>query len=478
MWHTLLYSGGNALSTNFYNDFDPRMLRVFDSMLEGIMLLDENMVIQYANKSYLEYTKLDKEQIVGQYLPSVRPGAVTPRVFKTKKAEYNFHRVFDDGTQSYSDSIPILEDGKVVAGLTVTRDIKVLNSLFNSIKEKEKHISQLSERVKELKYTARYAFDAVIGSDSHFCEIARKVAPTDSSVLLVGESGTGKEVMAQAIHNASHRRDQPFVDVNCAALPESLIESELFGYVPGAFTSAHRNGKIGLFELAQGGTIFLDEITEMPLPLQGKLLRVIQERQMRRIGGNQNIQLNVRMIAATNRDIENAMASGTFRQDLFYRLAVAIIKIPPLRERAGHIDAFIQAFIREQEQKTGRSYTVSAEARQIMRKYSWPGNVRQLQNAVEYGCMASVDGQIIPQTLPYYLLKDTGAYGKYAKSESLVLPGESLSGAIDRMEKEILQERLRKQGTSLAAKKDIAASLGIGIATLYNKLQKHGLQQK
>lgn len=472
------FFGGSVVSENFYAGLDPRMFQFFDSMLEGILLLDENMVIQYANKSYLDYTKLDKDHVVGQYLPSIRPGAVTPRVFKTQKAEYNFHRVFDDGTQSYSDSIPLLKDGKVVAGITITRDVKVLNSLFNSIKEKEKQISQLSQRVKEFKYTARFAFDAVIGNDSDFCEIARKVAPTDSSVLLAGESGTGKEVMAQAIHNASHRRDQPFVDVNCAALPESLIESELFGYVPGAFTSAHRNGKIGLFELAQGGTIFLDEITEMPLPLQGKLLRVIQERQMRRIGGSQNIQLNVRMIAATNRDIEHAMTSGTFRQDLFYRLAVAIIKIPPLRERQGHIDSFIQAFIREQEKKTGRVYTISSEARQIMRKYSWPGNVRQLQNAVEYGCMASVDGEIIPQTLPYYLLKDTGAYSKYSKSESLMLPDESLAGAMDRMEKEILQERLRKHGGSLAAKKEIAASLGIGIATLYNKLQKHGLHQK
>jgi transcriptional regulator with PAS, ATPase and Fis domain len=398
-------------------------------------------------------------------------------VFKNKKAEYNFHRVFEDGTQSYSDSIPIIENGKVVAGITIIRDVKVLNNLFNSIKEKENHISQLNQRVKELKYTARYSFDTVIGNESDFCKIARKVAPTDCSVLLSGESGTGKEVIAQAIHNASPRRDQPFVDVNCSALPENLIESELFGYAPGAFTSAHHKGKIGLFELAQGGTIFLDEITEMPLSLQSKLLRVIQERQVRRVGSNQNIQLNVRIIAATNQDIESAMVNGTFRQDLFYRLAVAIIKIPPLRERSGDIDSLIKAFVSWQEQKNGKKYAVSPSAQQIMRQYSWPGNIRQLQNAVEYSCMASVDGQIMPETLPYYLLKDTGTYDRYEKSESRILPDESLAKALGRTEKEILQKMLQKYGSSLAAKKEIAAALGIGIATLYNKLQKHDLHK-
>jgi transcriptional regulator with PAS, ATPase and Fis domain len=455
------------------------MLQFFDSMLEGILLLDENIIIRYANKSYLDYVKMSKEQVIGQYLPSIRPGSISPRVYKTQKAEYNVHRVFDDGTQSYSDSIPILEDGKVVAGITITRDVKALNSLFNKVKEKEKYISQLSQRVKELKYTARFDFDVVIGNDASFCEIAKKVAPTDSSVLLVGESGTGKKVMAQAIHNASHRCNQPFVDVNCAALPENLIETELFGYAPSASTDAHRNGKIGLFELAQGGTIFLEEITEMPLLFQEKFLRVVQERQMRRIGGSQNIQLNVRIIAAASRDIVHAMADGAFRQDLFYRLAFTIIKIPSLRERKEDIDAFVKTFIKEQEQKKGRRYTLSPEVFQIMHKYSWPGNVRQLQNVVEYGCMASEeDGQIVPQTLPYYLLKDTGAYNQYGKTESLMLPEETLTDTMNRVEKGILREMLQKHGTSFAAKKEIAAALGIGIAALYNKLQKHGFHTK
>lgn len=457
---------------------DPKALQLFDDMLEGIILLDEKMIVRYVNKSYLDYSKLSREQLMGKVLPSVRPGGATIRAFTSKKPEYNVYRVFEDGTQSYSDSIPIVENGTVVGGISVIRDIKVLNNLFNDIKEKEKQIFQLSQRVKELKYNARFSFDTIIGGDSDFCRIARKAAATDSSVLLQGESGTGKEVIAQAIHNASHRRDHPFVDVNCAALPENLIESELFGYVPGAFTSAHRNGKIGLFELAQGGTIFLDEITEMPLALQGKLLRVIQERQMRRLGGNQNIRLNVRMIAATNRDIEQAMAGGAFRQDLFYRLAVAIIHIPPLRERQKDIDAFIRGSLREQEQRMGLQYTLSPEARRIMRNYSWPGNVRQLQNAVEYGCMASMDGQIVPQTLPYYLLKDTDAYTRYSRRGLMKLPDESLAATINRVEKDILQEMLRKHGSSMAAKKEIAASLDIGIATLYNKLQKHGLTLK
>ena len=201
----------------------------------------------------------------------------------------------------------------------------------------------------------------------------------------IGESGTGKEVLAQSIHQGSYRGGQPFVDVNCAALPESLLESELFGYVPGAFTGASKNGKTGLFELANGGTLFLDEITEMPMPLQGKLLRVLQEQQIRRLGDNKNIKINVRIIAATNRDVKKAMEENVFRQDLFYRMAIAI-QIPPLRERKKDLDLYINYFLQPLERQYNRHFQLSKEARQIMHNYRWPGNVRELQNVLEYCC--------------------------------------------------------------------------------------------
>jgi transcriptional regulator with PAS, ATPase and Fis domain len=200
---------------------------------------------------------------------------------------------------------------------------------------------------------------------------------------------------------------------------------------------------------------------------------------MRRLGGSQNLNLDVRIIAATNLDVEQAMASGVFRQDLFYRLAVVVIKIPPLRDRQEDIDSFIQAFIREQQEKRRQKFTLSPDAYRIMRQYTWPGNVRQLHNSIEYSCLASVDGQIIPETLPYYLLKDTGALKQPVAPKTVeAIPGETLASTLDRVEADILQNMLQSHGASTAAKKEIAAVLGIGIATLYNKLQKHGLQEK
>ena len=357
-----------------------------------------------------------------------------------------------------------------MGAIIVVRDILSLRDLIQTVQEKEKYISQLNERVKGF-YKTRYTFEDIIGQDYPYIKLAKKAAQTDNSVFLIGESGTGKEVVAQSIHRDSYRGGQSFVDINCASLPETLLDSELFGYVPGAFTGASKNGKIGLFELANGGTLFLDEITEMPLPLQSKLLRVLQERQIRRLGDTKNIKVDVRVIAATNQDMEKALAENRFRQDLFYRLAVIAIQLPPLRERKKDFDHYVSYFLQPLERQYKKRFRFSKEADQLMHSYKWPGNIRELQNVLEYCCMVATSDQITPACLPYYMRQEMHVT-KEREERFSARPNETLEETMRRVEQETICEMLEHYGTSTVAKKNIARALGISVATLYNKMKK------
>ncbi len=446
-------------------------LRWFDMFSEGILITDEKMVICYVNPAFVIYAGLGADYFLGNILPEVRKGARLPEVMRSKQPLYNVHRQFDDGVESYVDIFPLLEGDDIVGAIVVVRDKKVLYSMFRRLEEKDDHISQLHQKLSHV-FRVRYSFNDVIGSGPYI-RMARKTAKKESSVVLVGESGTGKEVLAQSIHGDSVRGRGPFIDINCAALPESLLESELFGYSPGTFTGGDKSGKIGLFELANGGTLFLDEVTEMSWILQGTLLRALEERQIRRLGGNKNIPLNVRIIAATNQDIEGLVNAGAFRADLFYRLAVFIIKIPPLRERKYEIPLFIKQYLLEKSRVDKKEYSVSPEALHALQEYSWPGNIRQLKNAIEYACDVSEDNLIHLENLPGYMVERKG--GRTA-SNCLKQPEmKTLLGIMDDVEKNILQEALNKFGTSVEAKKLMASELGVSIATLYNKLRKFGL---
>ena len=391
-------------------------------------------------------------------------------MFSTGRPIYNYHQRLNDGTESYSDVVPYWDRGEIVGAIIVVRDILSLRDLIQTVQEKEKYISQLNERVKGF-YKTRYAFEDIIGQDYPYIKLAKKAAQTDNSVFLIGESGTGKEVVAQSIHRDSYRGGQSFVDINCASLPETLLDSELFGYVPGAFTGASKNGKIGLFELANGGTLFLDEITEMPLPLQSKLLRVLQERQIRRLGDTKNIKVDVRVIAATNQDMEKALAENRFRQDLFYRLAVIAIQLPPLRERKKDFDHYVSYFLQPLERQYKKRFRFSKEADQLMHSYKWPGNIRELQNVLEYCCMVATSDQITPACLPYYMRQEMHVT-KEREERFSARPNETLEETMRRVEQETICEMLEHYGTSTVAKKNIARALGISVATLYNKMKK------
>lgn len=320
---------------------------------------------------------------------------------------------------------------------------------------------------------ARYGFENIIaesGDMRKICNMIERVAPTDQTVLIGGESGVGKEVIAKAIHNNSVRKQQAFVPINCAALPEPLLESELFGHVKGAFTGASSD-KEGLFEVASGGTIFLDEIGSMSLNLQSKLLRVLQEKEIRRVGGTRQIEVDPRVIAASHDDLEDLMKRGTFREDLYYRLSVIPLVISPLRDRTDDILPLAHHFIRSISEKAGvKVPEISSEAQIILESYSWPGNVRELENAIRHACTFADEGVIQVDDLPARVVSRAHDKPPRAGRPSEGIDGHggmSLKGFLREMEKRYILRAIDEQGGS---KEAAAKSLKVSLATLYRKL--------
>jgi transcriptional regulator with PAS, ATPase and Fis domain len=319
----------------------------------------------------------------------------------------------------------------------------------------------------------KYTFNDIIGNSEPIRRAINQAILTargNSTVLITGESGTGKEMFAKAIHYASDRSKGPFITVNCGAIPENLLESELFGYEKGAFTGASDKGKAGKFELANGGTIFLDEIGDMPLHLQVKILHVLQNMRFERVGGNKTIIVDIRVIAATNKDLDQMIRKDAFREDLYYRLSVIPLNIPPLRERKEDIKMLMYHFLEKYNNFMNKRITgFSPEVEAIYREYDWPGNVRELENAVEYGVNMAFGDQIGIDAVPARLLKSDKS--TIQTNDSLTL-GEQ----IKLVEKEIISNKLKKYGTSGSAKDKVAMELGLSRATLYRKLAELGIQ--
>jgi len=320
---------------------------------------------------------------------------------------------------------------------------------------------------KELK--ERYRFENIIGTSDKMQAIYNliaKIADTDSTILIQGESGTGKELVARALHFNSARQHQPFVAINCSALPENLLESELFGHKKGAFTGAVQD-KVGLFEEAQLGTIFLDEINSMAQALQTKLLRVLQERQIRRVGDNKSVPINVRVLAATNEALHDKIKEGGFREDLYYRLAVIPLEMPALRERIEDIPLLVNHFLQKNAAQTGAEpKKIDPKALEILACYRWPGNVRELENAIERACALCDEGIILITDLPPHVVRH--ANNPPSESESGLPIGQTLDEFIGAQEKRYIEETIKHNGGS----RDKAAKmLGISMATLYRKLE-------
>ena len=344
--------------------------------------------------------------------------------------------------------------------------------LLMTLQRALEHVTLLREnRVLHKKLEETQGIPNIIGEHPKIKEVFRiinKIAPTNSTVLIYGESGTGKEMVARAIHDRSPRKDHPFFAINCAAIPDTLIESELFGHEKGSFTGASSR-ELGLFEAADGGTVFLDEIGEMNVAMQAKLLRAIQEKEIRRVGGKVNIPVDVRIISATNKDLETEIRKGGFREDLFYRLNVLRINLPPLRERGSDIAALAEFFVRKYSTSAGLSLKgISKQALKLLMNYPWPGNVRQLESVIERGVLMAESDLIQPEDLPIEVHEEAAAGGKL----HLELPVEGLS--LEELERDLIIKAMNRSGWVIAK---AAPLLGMSYKTLQYRLEKFGIEK-
>lgn len=438
---------------------------ILDAIYDGILVADASAVVRYVNPEYTRITGVNHEEIIGRPLEEVRPGAILPEVIRSGVPRAGvFRRV---GAIEYVvDMAPIIIAGRIVGGVSVLKDLTEVQRLSQELRQYVNRVNRLHTIVRD-SFRARFTFEDIVGkSDAIHAAVAfaRRIARVESDVLITGESGTGKEVFAQAIHNASSRAAAPFIAFNCAALSPSLIESELFGYGEGAFTGARRSGKVGFFEIADGGTVLLDEIAELSVEMQAKLLRTIQERRIRRIGETEEIPVDVRIIAATNRDLEQLVREGRFREDLYYRINVVNIHLPPLLARKSDVRPLADHFLGCCRARLGRNLSFSVAAYEALLGHDWPGNVRELQNAVEHAANLA-DAEIIePEHLPRVLQKRvTGRCGA------------NLRQLLREVERQTIIERLNHHGRTVAAKKQVARELGLSLSTLYSKMELLGI---
>jgi PAS domain S-box-containing protein len=440
---------------------------VIASTEDAISVADENGNTIIVNQAYTRITGLPREAVINKPVTvDIAEGeSMHMKVLRTGKPVKNVHmKVGPAGKDVIVNVAPIFIDGRIRGSAGVIHDISEITALNEELARVKKLIRHLE---------AHYTWDDIIGDSpaiERAKEQARRAAETPATVLLRGESGTGKELFAHAIHNASQRSSKPFIRVNCAALSETLLESELFGYEKGAFTGALRDGKKGLFEEADGGTIFLDEIGDISQSLQSKLLRVLQEKEIVRVGGTRPLPVNVRVIAATNADLREKIESGSFREDLFYRLNVIPIRIPPLREHMEDVGPIAEHFIFKLNQEYGREVErISDGALKRLTEYEWPGNVRELENVLAMAMVTMLPQEKVIEIrhLPPLPLDASGAS---IRSPASVRP---LKEAVDEAERAAVEGALRESGGNRTR---AAALLGVSMRSLFYKMRKHGIK--
>jgi len=445
---------------------------IFNATQDAISVVDEKGLGVMINPAYTKITGLSEKDVIGKpaTVDIAEGESIHMQVLKTKKpVKGSLMKVGPAHKEVLVNAAPIIVDGELKGSVGVIHDLSEITKLSNELKRAKEIIRSLE---------AKYTFEDIVGNDPLMLaavDKARKAAETPVTVLLQGESGTGKEIFAHAIHNASERKYRKFIRVNCSAIPESLLESELFGYEEGAFTGAKKGGRKGLFEEASGGTIFLDEIGEIPPGTQAKLLRVLQEKELVRVGGSKAINIDVRVIAATNIDLETAIDTGRFRADLYYRLNAFPIKIPPLRVRKGDIYDLSLLFIKKFNQQYGRNIKdISQRAINILKSYDWPGNVRELENVIGRAIInMKIGDTVIDEThLPQFerlIDKKAAAHtGEEAPFESLV----SLEEAMAKVEKQYIIHVMKECANN---KTKAAKVLNISLRSLYYKLERYGL---
>jgi transcriptional regulator with PAS, ATPase and Fis domain len=447
-------------------------LALYNSQV-GVVVCDERGFIHYMNNRYGKIYNIDVHESTGRHITDYFPNAQIPRVAKSGKPDVGVSFSWKD-QEMILHRTPIFENGRVkwVMAEVIFQDIGELKELAKKMHLLEQKVDYYKQKIRDIPST-RFTIEDIIGNTSEMKTLkkkAEKFSRSSQPVLILGESGTGKEMLAHGIHSAGPRAIELFVSVNCASIPKDLLESELFGYEGGAFTGARRDGKIGKFELADNGTIFLDEIGDLPLEMQAKLLRVIEYKEIERIGGSKPIFCDFRLIAATNKNLEELVARGRFREELYFRLNVLVLRIPPLRERIQDITDLCQHFLAtDADLPTGSSIALGSEVKKLFQGYSWPGNIRELQNIINSSINSLEPGQttIEIRHIPKYLLRE-GLF----KPRAMGAPPYSLRKFKEACEKEAISNVL-----DFSKKNKVKASklLGISRNALYKKMKKYKL---
>ncbi|MCB2362344.1 sigma-54 interaction domain-containing protein [Clostridium estertheticum] len=437
---------------------------ILHSLHEGVLIADINGIVKYINPAYTRITMVSSNEIIGKFLSEKRPGSRLMNVIQGGKELLRIPRKEGD-IEYIVNMVPIIETAQTIGGISILTEMTEMYNITEQLNKSNIMIRNLQKQVKNLA-KAKYCFNDIISVDSNSSEtkiLAKRISQNDSNVLITGESGTGKELYANSIHMDSSRQNHSFVAVNCANFDSNLLESELFGYEEGAFTGAKKNGKIGIFELANGGTLFLDEIGEMNYDLQAKILRTLQENTVRRIGGLKDIPINVRIIAATNKNLEKMIEENRFRKDLYYRIVVFPLNIAALRNRREDIKPLVEKFLNDMASKFKRNIELSEDAFNILYNYDWPGNIRELNNAIEFAANMVDDFIIRPENLPK-IIQSEGVKKNIIKSKSL----EKIIKDTEVLE---IRKAILIYGETVQGKKNAAKALGISLATLYNKLK-------
>ncbi len=450
---------------------DNFMNEILDVFYDGIYITDADGVTLIVNTAYEKLTGLKKEDLLGRRVTDLEIEGVfktplNPLIVKTGKSQTAVQNNKEHRQVVISGHPVFYRNGKVQYVVTFVRDVTVLAQLKEEISAQKDLIQKYYEEAKFLRSKILNHEDIVIESPTmiKLMDLVRRIAQTDANVLLLGETGVGKDVFASKIHKKSTRREEAFFKVNCACIPDNLIESEFFGYEPGAFSGASAKGKPGYFELANKGTIFLDEIGELPFSMQAKLLGVLQDQKVMRIGSTKIKKVDVRIIAATNQNLEQLIKEGTFRKDLFYRLQVAVLEIPPLRERKEDIIPLVKFFLDKYNTKYSRKINLSRDVMKLLQFYKWPGNVREIQNLI-LGLIVTQEKNILDiEDLPLYLLDKETTYNPEISEQ------KPLSEYLDEFEKNLLKNIYESHGGNITS---VANFFNVDRSTIFRKLKKY-----
>ena len=459
------------LTEHYIGEIELQLRLILGNLHEAVCVINTSGIVTFWNASSEKLYGIKAKEIVGQSIEKFFKDPILLRALKEKKTFQNLKHNPKGETDVILSAVPLIYKGELIGAVSTDRDLNEITNLYMELDREKTKVEILKQQMKEITQD-KYFFGKIIGKSKALVDamtVAKQVAKTDASVLITGESGTGKEVFSRSIHEESERKGD-FIPVNCSAIPSNLLESELFGYIEGAFTGAYKKGRPGKFELANGGTLFLDEIGDMPLLMQAKLLRVLQDGIVYRVGSSKPIKVDVRIIAATNKDLHKLMENGEFREDLYYRLNVVTISIPPLRERKEDIPELIKDFLLEFSKKNNKNNIyMTPDAMKILTDYHWKGNIRELKNTIERLVILSQDNEIGIKDIPIEIINSTNVTSFIDLDREIPF---DFKEAVEEFEKNIIINALEKTNGN---KVQAAELLNIKRATLYYKLNLYNL---